>query len=54
VEVSRERFGLFGAFVSGLVGLERRLGREVRGGGHTDMDDQANQPQGNQEELVKQ
>jgi hypothetical protein len=53
MEVSRERFGFFGALTSRLIGLVR-LGRCGFGRvGPPDVDHDANQDEGNQKELVK-
>jgi hypothetical protein len=43
VEVSRERFGLFGAFASGFAGLEGRLGWETGMVRPPDMDEETTQ-----------
>jgi hypothetical protein len=54
VDVSRERFGSFGAFASGLTWLVGRLGWGTGMVRPPDMDDETNQHQSDHEELVKQ
>jgi hypothetical protein len=51
VEISRERFGSFGALVAGLVGLEGRRSWMIR---PPDMDHDTDQHESDQQQLVKQ
>jgi len=52
VDEAGERFGLYGAFSSALVGFKGRLGEELVG--PPDMNEEADEDERNHEELVKQ
>src|SRR5262249_10517508 len=54
VDISRERFGLCGAFASGCAWLEGRLGRGSWMTRPPDMHHEAHQHESDQEELVQQ
>src|SRR5262245_32716654 len=53
VDISRERFGFFGAFASGFTWLEGRPGRGSWMSRPPDMRHEAHQHESDQEELIK-